>query len=231
MWKALLPPQQETDDLTLDTRSGSGFINLSNLTLTAQVGIPYDSSVLCDGCMSPLYLYSASPVLPFGLSFASPTSGRITGTPFKPPGNDYRSCGRACYAASAVTIVVQPKLSVSIALRNVMQADTSFASAVNITGGIGPFRFAIIDGSLPRGLEIDPVSRRRASFCEDELSEVGAIQGTASSTALTALTFEVTDAMQVRSTATGVFEVIAPPGGLSTGAIVGIAFGAMGFVE
>ena len=171
----------------------------SNLTVTTTslpggtVGAAYSSAVAASGGKTP-YTYSAGS-LPNGLTMSS-TTGMITGTPTQ------SSVGTAS-ATIKVTDSSQPSpqsatstLSIKISPASLAVTTSSLpggtagslypSTALQASGGVPPYSWALSSGNLPAGLT---------------LSAAGAIAGTPSSGGTYPLTFVVTDSYSSPETA------------------------------
>ncbi len=129
----------------------------------ASIGIPYSQTVIASGGAAP-YTYSiASGVLPTGLSL-NPTTGAITGTPtgtgtfnFTIQGTDANGCpGSRPYviviAANCPAIALSPTSLPGIIV------GTPYSQTISASGGLAPYTYSVVTGSLPPGLSLNPAT-------------------------------------------------------------------------
>jgi hypothetical protein len=178
---------------------------------SGEVGAPFSSTPTVSGGTGPYTFSIATGSLPAGLSLNSST-GAITGTPtaagtFTIQVKD--SNGVVATGTCPYTIIAGPSLTCSIVSSG--EVGVAFSSTPSVTGGTGPYTFAIATGSLPAGLSLN--------------SSTGAITGTP--TAAGTFTIKVTDSKGVVATGTCPYTIIAGPS-LTCSAVssgeVGVAF-------
>jgi hypothetical protein len=159
------PPQ-----LTLSCASGS-----------AQVGVPYSSALVATGGVPPYTFSIVSGSLPPGLTL-NPSTGAITGTPTTAGIYSYTarvtdSTGAHVDAACSIT-VAPARLTLSCA-SGTAEVALPYSSAFVASGGVPPYTFSIVSGSLPPGLTLNP--------------STGALTGTPSSEGTFSFTVQVQD--------------------------------------
>ena len=125
-----------------------------------EVGIPYTTSFVATGGVMPYSWSISAGTLPAGLSI-SPTTGVISGTPTAPGTSNFTvqvqdSTTATATAAASITVVSplslvggpQPEGTVGIA----------YSTSLAATGGITPYSWSVVAGSLPAGLSISPIT-------------------------------------------------------------------------
>ena len=135
-------------------------LTLSCSGSTGQVGVPYNSSLVAMGGVSP-YTFSISlGTLPPGL-FLNANTGAITGTPTtygtynftaKVVDHSGNSASNTVSVQCSITIAA-PKLTLLCAA-SAGQVGVPYSSALVAGGGVAPYKFAIVAGSLPPGLTL-----------------------------------------------------------------------------
>jgi hypothetical protein len=177
------PPQSKTVDC--------GITIYSALVVTCpagigQVGVAYSSALVASGGVPPFTFSIVSGSLPAGLTLNTNT-GAITGTPtaagtFPYTAKVVDSTGTAAGTTAVscgITIASStPPLTLACA-GNSGQVGIPYVSALIATGGRLPYTFAIISGSLPPGLTLNPTT--------------GAITGTPTTAGTFPYTAKVTD--------------------------------------
>ena len=144
-------------------------LSLTCAASSGQVSVPYSSSLVASGGVTP-YTYSiASGSLPPGLTLNTST-GAITGTPttagtFNFTAQVVDSSGNTGFNTvvtnCSITIASLPSLACASATG---QVGSAYSSALVGSGGIPPYTYSIASGSLPPGLTLN--------------SSTGAITGT-----------------------------------------------------
>ncbi len=149
------------------TRSYTVNIGSSSLTLApaslsdGMLGTAYSQTVAANGGTAP-YIYSVTAgALPAGLSF-NPTTGVISGTPTASGASSFTvsvidhvgNTGTRSYTVNIGSIAITvnpPTLPAAI-------ADQPYSQTITASGGTAPYTFAIIAGSLPPGLTLNPAT-------------------------------------------------------------------------
>ncbi len=128
---------------------------------TAQVGVAYSSALVASGGVPPYTFSIISGSLPPGLSLNMST-GAMTGTPttagpytFTAQVVDSRG-NSAGTTTSSCTIIVQPPAPTLLCPAGTAQVGVAYSSALVASGGVPPYTFSIISGSLPPGLTLNP---------------------------------------------------------------------------
>jgi hypothetical protein len=128
---------------------------------TALVGVPYSSGLVATGGVAP-YTYSIiGGSLPPGLTL-NPANGVISGTPTLAGSYSFTaqvvdSSGLTTgVTTSQCTIVVNPRPISLMCGSGTAQVGVAFGSALFATGGVPPYTFSIVAGSLPSGLTLNP---------------------------------------------------------------------------
>src|ERR1019366_4349861 len=144
-------------------------ITLACATATGQVGVAYSSSLVATGGAPPYTFSIITGSLPAGLTLNSST-GAITGTPttagtFNFTAQVVDSTGKAAGTTTAnCSIVIAPPAITLACATATGQVGVGYSSSLVATGGVPPYTFSIITGSLPAGLTLN--------------SSTGAITGT-----------------------------------------------------
>ena len=166
------------------TSSCSIVVSSSTLTLscptgTAQVGVAYSSALVASGGVAPYTFSVTIGALPPGLSLNSST-GAITGTPTTAGTYNFTAQvvdSQENTATSSCSIVVS-SLTLSCPT-GTAQLGVAYSSALVVTGGVAPYTFSIISGSLPPGLTLN--------------TSTGAITGTPTTAGTYSFTAQVVD--------------------------------------
>ena len=152
-----------------NTRTRSYTVNIGSSSLTlapaslpdGMLGTAYSQTVAANGGTAP-YIYSVTAgALPAGLSF-NPTTGVISGTPTASGASSFTvsvidhvgNTGTRGYTVNIGSIAITvnpPTLPAAI-------ADQPYSQTIIASGGTAPYTFAIVAGSLPPGLTLDPAT-------------------------------------------------------------------------
>jgi len=179
-------------------------LTLACATSTGQVGTPYNSALVATGGIPPYTFAIIAGSLPPGLSLNSST-GAITGTPTSPGTFNFTaqvtdSNGAGATSVTANCSIVIAPLPISLACAGgTAQVGVPYSSALVATGGVPPYTFSIISGSLPPGLSLN--------------TSTGAITGTPTQAGTFNFTAQVVDSTGSKAgTATANCSiVVAPP--------------------
>ena len=170
-------------DLKCEIKIGQP-ITLACAKSTGQVGVAYSSSLVATGGVAPYTFSIISGSLPAGLTLNSST-GAITGTPttsgiFNFTAQVVDSTGSAAGTTTATcSIVIAPPAITLACATSTGQVGVAYSSALIATGGVPPYTFSIISGSLPAGLTLN--------------SSTGAITGTPTTSGTFNFTAQVVD--------------------------------------
>ena len=151
---------------------------------TGQVGVAYSSALVAAGGVPP-YRYSiTSGSLPTGLTL-NPSTGAITGTPtaygtftLYGPGCGFQRHGSR-HDVDQLHHRNFPPILVLTCPTSTGQVGVAYSSALVASGGVPPYTYSIITGSLPTGLTPNP--------------STGAITGTPSAAGTFTFTAQVVD--------------------------------------
>ncbi len=179
-------------------------INLACAASTGQVGVAYNSSLVATGGVPPYTFSIISGSLPAGLTLNSST-GAITGTPtsngtfnFTAQVVDSTGSKAGTTTANCSIVIAPPAINLACAA-STGQVGVAYNSSLVATGGVPPYTFSIISGSLPAGLTLN--------------SSTGAITGTPTSNGTFNFTAQVVDSTgsKAGTTTANCSIVIAPP--------------------
>src|SRR5208283_4157317 len=128
-------------------------LTLSCPTGMAQVGVAYSSALVASGGVAPYTFSIISGSLPPGLTLNTST-GAITGTPTTTGTYNFTaqvvdSKGNTATASCSI-VVSMPMLTLSCPT-GTAQVGVAYSSALVATGGVAPYTFSIVSGSLPPG--------------------------------------------------------------------------------
>jgi hypothetical protein len=157
---------------------------------SAQVGVPYSSSFVVTGGTGPYTFAIISGSLPTGLNLNTST-GAVTGTPTTH--GTYSYVGQVTDSLSATatancSITVAPATLTLSCPSSVANLGVSYSSAFVASGGVSPYTFTIISGSLPPGLSLNGAT--------------GAVTGIPTVPGSYTFTGQVTDSVSVTATCT-----------------------------
>ena len=163
-------------------------ISLSCPTGTAQVNVAYNSALTANGGVAPYTFSILSGSLPPGLTLNTST-GAITGTPTTAGTYNFTAKvvdSKSNTATSNCSIVVSSPLALSCP-SGTGQVGFGYSSPLTATGGVAPYTFSIISGSLPPGLTLN--------------SSTGQITGTPTTAGTYSFTSQVLDSQGNTATA------------------------------
>jgi Putative Ig domain len=189
-------------------------INVLGITTTslpdAAIGTAYSQTLQAAGGVPPLTWALASGTLPAGLTLNAST-GTISGTPTTSGSSTFTvSASYTPPSVAAVrppvttqqqlTLFVAGSLTITASPLTLTEGAAFSQSLGTVTGGTGKFTWAIVTGTLPAGLQLDPAT--------------GIVSGTTTAAAgTTSITFSVTDSSPkpLVAQATTTITVNAPP--------------------
>ncbi len=166
---------------------------------TAILGSPYDSFFIETGGTGPFTYSIISGALPTGLSLNSST-GEVTGTPsvvgtFGFTGQVTDSALNSATSSCSIIISLSTMI-ITCPPATTGQVGVFYSSAIGRTGGVAPFVFSVISGSLPPGLSLN--------------SSTGIISGIPTTIGTFNFTLKVMDSQGLSATANCSI-IIAPP--------------------
>jgi hypothetical protein len=164
-----------------------------------EVGVAYDTTPSASGGTG-VYTWSVTDgSLPDGLSL-DPATGEVTGTPTTPGTSTFTlvaTDGASQTGTQSESIVVTSALSVVPGVLPAGEAGVTYDASPTASGGAGPTNWAVVDGTLPPGLSLDPAT--------------GAITGTPTTAGTFTFTLQVTDGLGATATVTETIVVAAAP--------------------
>jgi large repetitive protein len=162
------------------------------------VNISYVQNLAVTGGVAPYTWSLANGSLPTGLILGSST-GNITGTPSAAGTFNFTARVSDAYggiATKALTITIQPPVSVATTTLPPATQFQSYTATVTASGGLAPYTWTLT-GSLPAGLNFD--------------ASTGTISGTPTATGSLTFTVEVTDSTFATASRSLTILVSAPP--------------------
>ncbi len=135
-----------------------GSLDMTSTYLTwASPNLPYNSRVMVAGGTAPYTFNNAYGELPKGL-FLDISTGTISGIPIG--GESYGFAigvtdSAAGYCEKEFLIELLPPLDIEISLPS-GQLGQSYSSSISVTGGKPEYNIAVVGGTLPNGLTLDP---------------------------------------------------------------------------
>lgn len=181
------------------------------------VGSAYSSTIVWGGGTSPLITKMATGSLPPGLSFNA-TTGEISGNPtatgtyaFSLQLTDASAVPYTVSATKTITISnpVSP-LALAGGPQPIGEVGIPYTTSLVASGGVTPYSWSVVAGSLPAGLSISPAT--------------GVISGTPTAQGTSNFTVQVQDATSATATAAvniTIVSALAFPGGPQPDGIVG----------
>ena len=184
------------------------------------VGSAYSTMIVSAGGTSPLKTWVASGTLPPGLSFNAAT-GEVSGTPtatgtfpFMLQLTDTSAVPFTVTANKSITISNPvPPLTLVGGPQPIGEVGIPYTTSLVAAGGVTPYAWSIISGSLPAGLSISPTT--------------GIISGTPTAQGTSTLTVQVQDSTNATAAAQISITVVSPLsliGGPQPDGIVGVAY-------
>jgi hypothetical protein len=170
-----------------------GSITLACATSTGQVGVAYSSSLVAKNGVPPYTFSIIAGSLPAGLTLNAST-GAITGTPttagtFNFTAQVVDSTGSQAGTTTAnCSITIAPAPITLACAGGTAQVGVAYSSALVVTGGVAPYTFSIISGSLPPGLTLNastgaitgtPTTAGTFNFTAQVVDSTGSKAGTA----------------------------------------------------
>uniref|UniRef100_Q023T9 Ig family protein n=1 Tax=Solibacter usitatus (strain Ellin6076) TaxID=234267 RepID=Q023T9_SOLUE len=194
-----------TDEGGLKSTPVTTLITASALSITtvslpdAQLGIPYSTVLTANGGAPPYTWKSVGGRLPAGFSL-DPATGTLSGTA-QTMNAAFLTFMVTDSSLPAQSATAQMSLGVSQSLLTITtsslpggQKGMPYSQALTAAGGIAPYTWSIVGGSLPAGWTLFPSS--------------GLISGTTSGTVVNgSVTIQVKDSAQVQSSATKSFTI------------------------
>ncbi len=133
-------------------------LTVSCASAIAEQGVPYSSAIVASGGVAPYTFSLATGSLDPGLTL-DPSSGDITGTPTTQKAFNYKakvvdSAGSTAITACKLKVYVH--LEINCPKVNTGAIGEPYSVLIPLLGGVPPYTFTIIAGSLPPGLTLDP---------------------------------------------------------------------------
>ncbi|MHC4714983.1 MAG: putative Ig domain-containing protein, partial [Planctomycetota bacterium] len=197
----------DTDDQALSIYVPDDLVVTTASLADGQIGIAYSETLAATGGVTPYSWSIVSGSLPAGLSLNSGT-GEISGTPTTGGTSNFTvratdSNTPADTDDQALSIYVPDDLVVTTSSLPDGQVGVGYSETLAATGGVTPYSWAVVVGSLPAGLSLN--------------SSTGEISGTPTSEETANFTVEVTDSNTPADTDTQALSItIQPAGGPQT---------------
>jgi len=181
-----------TQDAFVVKVAPSGLVILTSTLPRARRGSGYSQTLTADGGVLPYSWSVSSGSLPAGLSLNAST-GVISGTPSATGTAQFTvrvtdSAGPAATATRALSISVAEALSISTSSLANGHTGVAYSQTLAATGGIAPYSWSVLTGSLPAGLTLHAAT--------------GVIDGTPTAAGTANFTVRVTDNPSPSATAT-----------------------------
>jgi hypothetical protein len=195
-------------------------INVLGITTTSlpdgTVGTAYSQTLQAVGGLPPVTWAVSTGTLPAGLTLNA-SSGTISGTPTISGSSTFTVSASYTPPSAASPVTTQQQLTIAVAgLLNITSSPLTFTEGTpvvaqslgTVAGGTGPYTWAIVTGTLPVGLKLDPA-------CIASSTTTCTVSGTTTApVGTTSVTFSVTDSSTPKalvSKATVAITVNAPP--------------------
>ena len=123
-----------------------------------EVGFAYNSALLAQGGSAPYSWSVSAPAIPQGLTL-DPKAGVLAGKPTQAGQTQFTisvTDNGAHTASRQCSINVQPPIAISTDSLPAGSTGASYSGGVAATGGVAPYSWSTISGSLPPGLTLDP---------------------------------------------------------------------------
>jgi hypothetical protein len=174
---------------TLPIRNPVSILTDPAVTLVAEVGAPFRTTLRAAGGTGVFRWTTLEGELPAGVSLGR--SGSIAGTPLT--AGTYHFTARASdtekrSATWSGTLRVAPRLRIRTERVRTARVGRSYDVALRTTGGVGPKRWRLRDGALPRGVRL--------------ATALGRLAGTPQEAGRYRVSIEVVDALGVKSAKT-----------------------------
>ncbi|HTB96593.1 MAG TPA: putative Ig domain-containing protein [Terracidiphilus sp.] len=156
---------------------------------TGEVGFPYTTALIATGGVTPYAWSIVAGALPAGLTI-SPTTGVISGTPTAQGASNFTvqvedSTDAVATAAASITILSPLTLTGGPQPEGTVGA--SYTTSLVAAGGLTPYSWSIVSGSLPPGLGISATT--------------GVISGVPTTKGTSSFTVQVKDSLGATATA------------------------------
>ncbi|MHC4714185.1 MAG: putative Ig domain-containing protein, partial [Planctomycetota bacterium] len=177
-------PTPDTDQQALSITIYDDLVITTSSLPDGQVGVAYSETLAASGGLPPYTWAVIAGSLPAGLSLNSST-GEISGTPtaygtsnFTVEVTDSQGTPDSDTQALSIEVLPEDLVITTSSLPNGTEG-VAYSETLAATGGITPYTWAVISGSLPAGLSLN--------------SGTGEISGTPTSSGTSNFTVEVTD--------------------------------------
>ena len=200
------PPVNANASLGITVDSTLTTLTITTTTLpNGTQNSPYSATLAATGGVTPYTWSVVSGSLPSGLTLNSST-GAITGAPTGAGVSNFTvkvtdSESPAQTATQPLSITVSPAVPLSISTTSLPSgtAGTQYSAAITAIGGVYPYTWSVISGTLPSGLTLN--------------SHTGAISGTPQLAGTSPFTVQVTDSETPPVNATAQLSIVINPSG------------------